>query len=215
MPIDPGTATIIAMLGTQFLGKALGSDGQDLSSFEGKGTVDPIGTATRVEQGLRDYLNMALREAEQPVNVKTTVAPLPMFGGGGLPFDIAAPAIDPNRADASFRSNPGLDVTGTERFPLFPRPGGFGTNGPVYNPGGPVGASGIENNAGTGYETSMPGPFTDPSESAPVDFGADTESASDVDQAEGAIELLLAQLEQDAYAEPQTGQGNPRKRQLG
>lgn len=208
----PEAALLSATLGSALLGGIFAPEGQELSSFEGDADVDPRNTAAQLRQGLSQYLQMALNEAASPVSVRTTVAPLPQYSGGGLPFDIGAPAIDPNRADVSLRSIPGLDIgegfeslvnpprreaqprdwltgreaqlrdqpppedpeaqrQGPERRSFIPEPiqlERYGDNVPILG------------EAGEDVATTQPVPVED-----------------DLDQAEGAIELLLAQLRQD------------------
>ena len=222
-----GQAAIpLAMLGAGGLG-SLGSifapEGQELSSFEG-GALDPRTQAGNLTKYMESYLNMALDEARQPVSVRTTVAPLAQFSGGGLPFDIGAPAIDPNRADASLRT---LQPFGGQLSPwptpddLNKTPEELGYDPPGQRTPDPDDDPGINFPPG---DDGLPGPY-DPPIPRPVpgddpygrsragiptldgppaegvsgaydldQFGA-TAEISDLDQAQGAIELLLQQLE--------------------
>lgn len=108
--------------GASSLGAIFAPEGQELDSFQRSGVpTTPVGTAQDIGRYLESYLGMALKEAGAPVTSNTTVAPLPAFSGGGLPFDISAPAVDPNRMDASRRTIPGFDIPGDfgdgEAFP--------------------------------------------------------------------------------------------------
>ena len=191
------------------LGAIFAPEGQELSSFENTAT-DPKNMAQFLGNELKNYLSVAMAEAGRPVTANTTVHPLPSFSGGGLPFDISAPAVDPNRLDASRRTLPGIGAYETgdgprgPRTPFDPEPipkddpppseddpptsGPYHTVNPVpLNPGifGPSVSDGIPTlgeggDVSGGYDLSQFG-------------GGDL---SDLDQAQGAIELLLQQLGQ-------------------
>ena len=192
-----------AVLGSSIIGGLTAPEGQELSSFEGRDSgVGPTGAADEIWKHLQSYLTMALTEAQQPVSVRTTVPPLPSFGGGGLPFDIAAPAIDPNRADASLRT---LQPSGYQT--LIPELFGGGGDGSDGSGGGDGGTGGHQPpqtrpQSDSGEEILMMGSSpegvsgTNPPQSGyNLDqFGAG-ENVSDLDQAEGAIDLLLQQLQ--------------------
>ena len=198
-----------AVLGSSIIGGLTAPEGQELSSFEGREDgVGPTGAADEIWKHLQSYLTMALTEAQQPVGVRTTVHPLPSFSGGGLPFDIAAPAVDPNRLDASLRT---LEPSGyqtlipelfggqdwpvrDDRPPRDPRPSGDDDDPPVSKPRGvDEGHTEEGGSAASGYNLSQ--------------FGAG-EDVSDVDQAQGAIDLLLEQLNQSG------GRSGPTRRML-
>ena len=203
--------------GASSLGAIFAPEGQELDSFQRSGVpTTPVGTAQDIGRYLESYLGMALKEAGAPVTSNTTVAPLPAFSGGGLPFDISAPAVDPNRMDASRRTIPGFDIPGDfgdgEAFPDLspgdPVPGqppyqdpgapGEGTKPPYrYKPIPPDGNTPTRRTLGPSEDDMFDVGFgrERPDMDGVFDFtepgGGDV---SDVDQAEGAIELLLQQL---------------------
>ena len=201
-----GQAAIpLSMLGAGGLG-GLGSifapEGQTLSSFEGREDgVGPTGTADEIWGHLQNYLNLALTEAQQPVSARTTVHPLPAFSGGGLPFDISASAVDPNRRDASLRT---LEPSGYQTLipELFggsrtdPQPSGDDdADPPVFTPRQSTRRTLTSGRGGPGDDIGSGG--SPEAASRPYDleqFGGG--DLSDVDQAEGAIALLLKQLGQ-------------------
>ena len=213
-----GSAVIPAI--ASGLGSIFAPEGQRLSSFENSNNanVNPAGQAANLGQYLQSYLQLAAREAGAPVTAQTTVAPLPSFGGGGLPFDIAAPAVDPNRMDASRRTIPGLPIGDLFGSPS-PAPPPDGTP----DPGGPWTPDSSEPGHGTidwtKHHDNGPIDMTklDPGNNDQWNPGSDepvsrTMPGPDLDQAEGAIALLMAQL-QGSNGSGGTPAG-PRRRQL-
>ena len=189
------------------LGAIFAPEGQDLSSFENTAT-DPKNEAQRVGNLLNNYLSVAMAEAGRPVTANTTVHPLPSFSGGGLPFDIGASAVDPNRLDASRRTLPGIEAyaTGTNVHGPTPRPlpipeDGDEDPGPIsrpYDEPPPLTLEPQPGYFGPSQEDEIPTLGSSPSD---VSGGYDLSQfgggdLSDLDQAEGAIALLLKQLGQ-------------------
>ena len=187
------------------LGAIFAPEGQELSSFEEYNPeIDPRAQATDLNKYLSAYLNMALDEAREPVTSSTVVKPLPSFSGGGLPFDISAPAVDPHRQIASLRT---LEPSGGQLSPwpspdeLNRRPGTTPRR-PVPRPpasgGGGGGTGGGEPSRPAlprpdGGQAAMFAPAEEDSGSYDLSQFSGGEP-SDLDQAEGAIELLLQQL---------------------
>lgn len=105
-----GAALIAAMIGSSLVGGITAPQGQKLKSYEGQGGMDPRQLMGESKGLLDDYLGALISNANQPVNLKTTVNPLPMFKGGPLPMAIAAPGADPARANHTLLSTPGLGI---------------------------------------------------------------------------------------------------------
>ena len=187
-----------ALLGSSAIGSIFAPEGQELSSFEGRGNTDinPVNYAQGLGQTLSSFLEMAMNEAAQPVTAQTTVAPLPSFGGGGLPFDIAVPAVDPNRLNASLRTKPGLSTEGL--YHPSPRPQGPGSEPDL---GGPFVPDGGGLDSGPQWMHSRPMVSSEETGTAPAQGNGwhanqtGPSPAPDLDQAEGAIALLMAQLQ--------------------
>mgnify|MGYP001562311192 CR=1 FL=1 len=166
-----GGAKGLATLGSGALAGTLGGifapEGQELSAFDTDALYPPA-VAENYKALLDSYLNLALSEAAKPVTMDTTMAPLPSFSGGGLPFNISAPAMDPARRNPERRTFEAPDVAGA--FPgWFPNAGADGAG----EGGSPEG------------DVQSPGGILDP---------------TDLDQAEGAIALLMQQLQQGTRA---------------
>ena len=181
-----------ASLASALLGGIFAPEGQELQSFAG-GENDPGKILSQARLGLEDFLKFAVADANKPVSVDTTVAPLPIFTGGGLPFNIAAPALDPARLNSERRSLPGLDLSprigesdrrGPGGAPTLPAPG---DDDPIDGPNFP--------DQTTPGDPGFPDQLAQTEQSA---FGA-TDAAGgeggDMDQAVGAVELLMAQLQ--------------------
>lgn len=104
-------ASEIALITSALGGSAmqnLGSGGQELQSFEGEGDISPVSMLRQGKGVLQDWMTATMDRAGQPVNLQTTVQPLPSFSGGGLPFSIGAPGLDPNRDTGGARVIPRL-----------------------------------------------------------------------------------------------------------
>ena len=204
-------ATLASSAGSGLKG---GGDGQQMSSFEGVPGLDPREMTGEVKNALNDYLQMAIGELERPVSIDTTVAPAPLFTGGGLPMNIGALAQDPARR------NPARRTLGAPDLSSFRRPSDVDT---VAVRGGSEQAS--DKNAPTPIDALLPGrprrdavegperrtlgmpERTEPGQgtreevgmmasSAPSPMGgqADFMSSPDLDQAVGGVELLMQQL---------------------
>ena len=206
----------LSMIGSAILASVTAPEGQELSSFEGTpGSItDPKPQAGNLAGYLNNYLQMSLDEATRPMTVNTTVHPLPSFSGGGLPFDIGAPAVDPNRLDASRRTTqlyPDDSVRDPGGWPHNPNPQPDqdpDEEGPWYPGPKPIPAP-----SGTGLQprTLQPRPgYSGPASDDVPTLGGSSDDVSgqydleqfgggdlsDLDQAEGAIALLLKQLGQ-------------------
>lgn len=148
MGADPGSAALLAsILGSSLIGGITAPTGQELTSFEGVPGADPAQMFGETKGLLGDYLSSLIDNAGQPVNMKTTVAPLPAFKGGALPMAIGAPAVDLNRYNPELRQTPGLqipkrqlsvvDPSGTRRRTHYYDGPGTGNNPGPDNPNGP------------------------------------------------------------------------------
>jgi hypothetical protein len=218
-----GEAAVPAsLMASSVLGGIFAPEGQNLSSFESRG--QPLALAHDLRKGLGDYLQLAIEEAGKDVTVDTTVAPLPSFTGGGLPFPIGAPALDPTRR------NPERRTLGAPEFPegfmslLTERQTGGGEGPPDDYPpddyppdddeGDPrfradpeVRARGERDEdfsidrppSGFGPTPSTPAGVWPDSGMSDPNWASVTEAqgdgdVTDLDQAQGAIELLMQQL---------------------
>lgn len=111
MGMDPKTIGLMAaMLGGSALGGITAPQGQKLQSFKGEGDLDPRTATHEAKAMLDDYLQGAISQATSPVNLRTTVNPLPNFVGGALPMAISAPGQDANRLNPALRSTPGAKI---------------------------------------------------------------------------------------------------------
>ena len=224
MPFGVDDALMIGLAGSSLMSGKGGGDGQELSPFEGD--LDPNQIAGQLKGGLTDYLKAAIAKANEPVRLNTTVAPLPNFTGGGLPMDISAPAMDPNRRDPSRRTfSTGAELNLDNFFDYqVPPPGGGsglrpdGTGPPVDlqggHPGHPQGPGEPDESGpySPGYAPDDPGWNPDETSQAfDMDSGSpegdagnygafDDGSDMGFDQAQGAIELLMNQLQSGARA---------------
>lgn len=208
-----------ALLGSGALGSIFAPEGQELSSFEGVDSdISPSSNARSLGRNLQSYLDLVLSEAGRPITAQTTVAPLSSFGGGGLPFDIAAPAVDPNRLDASRRTIPGLPVEDFFHRPPTPSDGSPPDPGGPWTPdeGSPISTTMPVPRSrgpawpGSGEPVSRIMPVPNPNGPERPGLGLVDGSTNDLDQAEGAIALLMDQLQE---ADGGGGVG-PRRRQL-
>jgi len=104
-------ALISSVLGGSLLGGITAPEGQELSSFEGEGELDPKIMMGGVKSQLDDLLNAVIARANEPVTLRTTVNPLPSFVGGALPMAISAPGQDANRLNPNLRTSPGAGIS--------------------------------------------------------------------------------------------------------
>mgnify|MGYP001590395630 CR=1 FL=1 len=180
-----------SLIGSSLLGGLFAPEGQELSSFEGIPGLDPRESLGEYKNLLNDYLQVALNEAGKPASVDTTVAPLPMIVGGGLPLtSISAPAHDPARRSPERRTLTAPDLSGVtgpsyvnaqaagqlpgRRSRIIPRnPDQISPKPPPTGPGAP------------------PPPDDGGAIPRPTSTVFD---APDIDEAVGGVELLLSQL---------------------
>lgn len=219
-------AAMMALAGSNALGGAKGGDGQEMSSFdtaEGRRMgIDPYTVAGEAKGMLGDTLNAFIDQANSPITLgeSTTVAPLPVFAGGGLPMAIGAPARDPGRQNPANRtlessvSIPRRSLAGVD--PNAPRRGDTGRtaepraiaapdadiaqfanpNNPApYNPAMPYNVYDRPANGG------MPRRSLKKAGTAPTNTGINGgasylpgEMSSNPDQAMGAAKLFLSQI---------------------
>ena len=95
-------AMLAALLGSSFMGGIMAPEGQELSSFEGRGDLDPGAMMGEGKDLIGGYLDSLMALANEPVDIKTTVNPLPSFVGGALPMAISVPGMDVNRLKQRF-----------------------------------------------------------------------------------------------------------------
>lgn len=149
MGMDPVTqAAIIGAIG-RTAGGIFAPQGQQLSSFENAGSLDPHATLSEAQNMLRGVFGGALARAGQPVDLSHAyVQDLPSFTGGGLPMPIGATGSWNKNAPAA--SSGGTGGTSSLFAPQMP-PGTVAgqTRGP--GPGNPdpsdPGGSGLPDNS--------------------------------------------------------------------
>ena len=211
---------IIASGALGAMGGIFAPEGQELSSFENLPApyrdLDPAIFADALKTGLSDYLSLAVSEAGRPVTVDTTAAPLPNFSGGGLPFTISAPAMDPGRRNPTRRTFAGPEIPATfaadvRGTPTTPGPGepGFGLDlttppqgwpegmpWPPFNPGDFGAAADPRAAEYASFISNNPGDEGRASDALGFDTSgfAGSGDPADLDEAEGAIELLMQQI---------------------
>jgi hypothetical protein len=114
MGMDPATIALAASVIGPALGGLFGGltapEGQELESFRNDQGIDPRTMMGESKNLISDYLEAVMGDAAKPVNLRTTIAPLPSFHGGALPMAIAAPGMDPNRLDPSRQSSEGFTM---------------------------------------------------------------------------------------------------------
>ena len=109
MPIDPITASMLTSAALSFFGGLLGSENNDQTKyvpFHGNIAEQLLNRGT---DNTQKWLESLAGLASQPVHLRGAYAqPLPMFGGGGLPMNIGAPAMDPGFVNKNLYDLPGI-----------------------------------------------------------------------------------------------------------
>lgn len=144
-------APLIGQLGGPVLASLFAPDGQELSSFEGHGAIDPVTMLSNVNTLLGRIGQGVSDRAASPVAVPSAYAQQPaVYSGGGLPMPIGLTAQDPALANSSL-----LNLQGLGQFQnLFQGLGNSSTSPsfPIHNqPTNPPGSdSGTINGVGPG-----------------------------------------------------------------
>lgn len=205
--------TAAALLGGPVLSSLFAPEGQELSSFEGQGAIDPRAMLSnantlinRIGRGITD-------RAATPVSLPSAYAQQPgSYTGGGLPMPIGLVASDPALANPSL-----LSLQGLGQFQnIF---NDIQTNGSYTGPGGdeepPITPD------PTGPPDGVPAAFAPQSASARSGprrrsegaglvrasdlIAADAGQADDLEQGMGAVELLLQAMNGSGGATQRTG----------
>lgn len=189
---------VVGMLGGPVLANMFAPEGQELNSFSGKGSqVDPVALMTEFNRLFGNIGQGITDRAASPISLPSAVAQQPgVYTGGGLPLPIGLSSIDPALANPSLLSLQGLGQF--ERTFTPPKQGPTGPtdpNPPPVNPD-PTGpkdptqypASPSMTTRRRGLEGMAGGQLV---------RGQDLlteESGDDLDQAYGAVNLLLESL---------------------
>ena len=156
MPIDPGTALLIAQLGGSLLNGIFGgSDSGERKSFEGKGSISPE-AMMRSNQALLGNFGKALTDRmNTPVSLPSAYAQQPgVYTGGGMPFPIGLVATDPALKNPSLLNRPGMGEFANVMSGLnLGDPGGQPTYPSLSNPPG---------STTTPFDSFIPGNNIDP-----------------------------------------------------
>jgi hypothetical protein len=111
MGADPVTTGLLlgGSLGGPILSALFAPEGQEIQSFEGKGTLDPVAMMTTVQR-LMENLGAGIAErAASPISLPSSYVQTPTaFTGGGLPFPIGVSAEDPALANPSLMGLQGM-----------------------------------------------------------------------------------------------------------
>jgi hypothetical protein len=196
---------IAGMIGGPVLANLFAPEGQELSSFEGRGAIDPVNMLSNVNSLIGRIGGAVTDRASQPVSLPSSyVQQPPVFTGGGMPMPIGVSGQDPALADPSLLSLQGLDqfkgifdgLTAQPYDPNNPNPnpvtpdGGYQSD--PYTPEGDrsavpkAGASGVE-------------PATTRRKPAQLVRGADLLAedegqVDDMDRAVASIKLLMQNM---------------------
>lgn len=109
MGLDPATATLIGSLAGPTIAGLFAPDGQELQSFSGHGSIDPVNMLHNTNTMIGRLGDAITNRAAQPIELRSSFAQQPTaFTGGGLPFPIGLSGVDPALADPSLLSLPGM-----------------------------------------------------------------------------------------------------------
>lgn len=109
MGLDQATAAVIGSLGGPVLANMFAPEGQELSSFEGRGAVDPVAMLTRVNDLIGRVGAGVAERAATPISLPSSyVQNVPTFTGGGLPMPIGVSASDPALGNPSLLNLQGM-----------------------------------------------------------------------------------------------------------
>ena len=208
---DPATiqAAIAAggALGGPVLSQLFAPEGQELSSFEGRGRVDPVSLLSQA-----NWLNNAVgravtNRAASPISLPSSYVQQPgAYSGGGLPMPIGLVASDPALANPSLLSLPGMedfagmfDHLDNQGVPSVTGPGGTDPDQPepdqpaafTPNIGQSVGSASA--NATSGPRRRSGGNLVRAADLIDADDGT-----ADLDQGYGAAQLLLEAIQNGA-----------------
>lgn len=201
---DPATTALIAgQLGGPVLSSLFAPEGQELSSFEGRGALDPVSMLSNVNSLIGRIGKGVSERASTPFSLPSAYVQTPAnFTGGGLPMPIGVSGEDPALANPSL-----LNLNGMGQFQdLF-----SGLTASPYDPSNP---NPNPVDADTGYsrdpytpqgdrqavpKASADGSVTRRREPASLVRGADlladdASQADDMDRAVGAVKLLLQSM---------------------
>jgi hypothetical protein len=200
-------------------GGILGGDGQELSSFEGQGAIDPATMMKNILGKTEMAYSDARDRASSPINLPSSyVQQPPTFTGGGLPMPIGVSGRDPALDNPALKGMDALGVIGgatTNTTPIsrnprnppptaedFPPGNGNLTGDPMLPyPGFRSLTEGVSEATQGASQPSMPkrrslgtssGGYE---EAASRGYGASLGDPTDPDtQARGAIDLLMQAL---------------------
>ena len=100
---------IIGALGGPVLSSLFAPEGQELSSFEGRGALDPVTMLTNVNTMLGRVGKGVTERAATPISLPSSyVQTPPVFSGGGLPMPIGVSGQDPALANPSLMNLQGM-----------------------------------------------------------------------------------------------------------
>lgn len=109
MGLDPATATLIGSLAGPTIAGLFAPEGQELQSFSGHGSIDPVNMLHNTNTMIGRLGNAITDRAAQPISLRSAFAQQPTaFTGGGLPFPIGLSGVDPALGDTSLLSLPGM-----------------------------------------------------------------------------------------------------------
>ena len=111
---DPATtmaiASSIASVAGPTLSQLFAPDDQQLSSFEGRGRVDPVSMLSQANYLINQVGRGVSNRAAQPISLPSSFVQQPgAYTGGGLPMPIGLVASDPALANPSLLGLPGME----------------------------------------------------------------------------------------------------------
>lgn len=132
-------ALLSGILGSSLIGGVTAPEGQELSSFEGRGGIDPAVMMGESKDLIAQLISSLTDRANEDITLKTTVNPNPSFAGGALPMAIGTTGMDPRRLNPSLRTTTATAPIGkrslTPGSPAFQDTGTGSLPGGVNNPG--------------------------------------------------------------------------------
>lgn len=100
---------MIGSLGGPVLAGLFAPEGQELQSFSGHGSIDPVNMLHNTNTLIGRLGDAITNRAAQPIELRSAFAQQPTaFTGGGLPFPIGLSGVDPALDDRSLLSLPGM-----------------------------------------------------------------------------------------------------------
>lgn len=109
MGLDPGSALLAGSLGGPVLSALFAPEGQELSSFEGHGAIDPVTMLGNVNALIGRMGRGVADRAATPISLPSAYVQQPgVYSGGGLPMPIGVVGSDPALENPSLLNLQGM-----------------------------------------------------------------------------------------------------------